>query len=320
MNVEQVLVINLDRRPDRLESFLEMWEERGPASLKPRKVSASDGQDPAVFGQKPSWMKMGRGGWGCYLSQRACLREASESGKTTLILEDDAFLVPEFAERLSVVTNVLPETVGWAYIGGQHIKTGQRLPIPLVESLNFRWLKPYNVNRMHAYIVTPEAARWTLDTLDAEIVRTEDSELGDVSTTWQRVPKNHIDHRMGWIQQAAYKNPSAVPFGFAALDPWIVHQAESFSDIRRADLSHREWAGVNRWTIDPKTGEQTTNKPKKRSKPAGQKVTRVNHAVVSRRLEKRANAAANNGHRDFETQANRFSSRSTRLVTWKKPR
>ena len=73
------------------------------------------------------------------VSQRSCLEVAAESEGHTLILEDDAWFVDGFAGMLKIAVQFLPENVGWYYLGGQHLKVGENLPVELVSQAGFRW-------------------------------------------------------------------------------------------------------------------------------------------------------------------------------------
>lgn len=318
MKIERALVINLEPRTDRWEALTKRWEEVGPSSIPLVRVDAVNGQDPEVQALRPKWLLCGAGGWGCYLSQRKCLEIAAESSGHTLILEDDAWPVEKFAELLAIALPFLPETAGWYYLGGQHLKLGENEPRPLVEKTNFRWVQPYNVNRMHAYVVSPEAARWVLDVLDEELNR-DPEEAPRFKTNWQKDrPNNHIDHRMGWIMETAFSDPSAVPFSFAALDPWIIHQAASFSNIKNREVPHRPWHRGNKFVIQGLEGQS----PPAASLPKVSRVTREprDPAGVSRRMEAKAAALRSAGHRNAYVQGARFSKAATRNVSWARPR
>lgn len=230
MKIEQVLIINLDRRPDRLQEQLIQWSEKGLPDVTLERVPAVDGGNPDVFERKPGWLKCGKGGWGCYLSHLICLEKAVSTGSTTLILEDDALLMDDFPTLVPEALSSLPEGAGWVYLGGQHYKQKIRKPVVVYQGDKFNWRKPYNVNRTHGYIVTPEAAGWLLGALNRDINRSPE-DPPEFLSNWQKdTPSNHIDHRYGWIHQYAW-DAEDFPFGIYTLDPWVVHQGASPSDI-----------------------------------------------------------------------------------------
>ena len=93
--VDGVIVVNLDRRPDRWDAFQEAWRDILPWDRVVR-LSASDGQQLSGYGERP-WFR-GRkrdrtwaGRAGCTLSHARALREARRLGwSRVLVMEDDA--------------------------------------------------------------------------------------------------------------------------------------------------------------------------------------------------------------------------------------
>ena len=98
-SIDGVLVLNLDRSPERMERFMQKNGHLIPAD-KIVRISAAYGRDLPGYGEAP-WFtertgeraKFWAGTAGCALSHRRAIEYASAHGwKTVLILEDDAVL------------------------------------------------------------------------------------------------------------------------------------------------------------------------------------------------------------------------------------
>lgn len=103
--VDAVVVVNLDSRPDRWESFRERNGDKVPPE-KLHRLSAVNGRELPTFGQAP-WFtertgeraRMWGGVAGCILSHRNAIRMAQERGwRNVLIVEDDVSLPSEPAQ------------------------------------------------------------------------------------------------------------------------------------------------------------------------------------------------------------------------------
>jgi hypothetical protein len=142
MQIDRVVLINLKRRPDRLEGFLEHFPEPWPFPV-PQVFEAVDG-----WGQflPPPWRGSGAGAHGCWLSHLTVLRQAMEDQvEELLVLEDDARFVPHFAKRFREFERELPLDWRLVMLGGQH--DGMPTPVaPLV-------LRCSDTRRTHAYVV-----------------------------------------------------------------------------------------------------------------------------------------------------------------------
>ena len=83
---ERVVLINLKRRPDRLERVQKILCEAGWPFRSPEIFEAIDGELKSA----PAAWKSGPGAWGCMLSQQAIVEKAISDGvHSLLILEDD---------------------------------------------------------------------------------------------------------------------------------------------------------------------------------------------------------------------------------------
>jgi len=113
---DRVVVVNLARRPERLERFRSLLTD-WPFNT-PERFEAVDGQ---AVGVPAEWDK-GAGAWGCLLSHRQILDRAIADGvRALLVLEDDAYPVENFAARaMEFLRNVPPDWDG-LHFGAQHL-------------------------------------------------------------------------------------------------------------------------------------------------------------------------------------------------------
>jgi hypothetical protein len=199
---DRVVVINLDRRPDRLAAFYERLNGRLDAMPYP----ATDGhEDPP-----PAWWKTTPGAWGCYQSHRAVIDYAlAVEVESILVLEDDATFVPDFADRLAALEP--PADCGQLYLGGQHLSRAEPVGPGLVRGRN--------VNRTHAYAVFGRPALETLR-----------DHLRPDPAIWKA--RHHVDHHYGLLHRerriACY-----------AVTPWLCGQAAGTSDVSGKPVKER---------------------------------------------------------------------------------
>lgn len=97
--VHPCLVINLERRPDRRERFLRL--NGGKAEFRFLPAVEGTALDPGKLKAggllAPDALAITPGGVGCALSHRRAWQECVESGRSLIVLEDDAVLAPGFA-------------------------------------------------------------------------------------------------------------------------------------------------------------------------------------------------------------------------------
>jgi len=207
----EVYAINLDRRPDRWERFAANAAAVAWPLPEVRRLSASDGR---AIAPPPPWWNAGHGAWGCRDSHVRILRDCLARGvETVVVFEDDALFPPGFAGRLRSFLAAVPDDWEMLFLGGQHQAPG-RVVRPGV-------LRATNAQRTHAMIFRREGMRKVL-------AWWEDFEA------WRERPKEHIDHRLGWLQLAG----GVVAYAPA---PWIVGQAANKSDIDGRRHGDRWW-------------------------------------------------------------------------------
>ncbi|MGC4004790.1 MAG: glycosyltransferase family 25 protein [Pirellulales bacterium] len=137
---ERVYVINLIRRPDRLEAFFDQFDRQAWPFERPIPFAAIDGTKVPC----PPQFKEGGGAFGCRQSHLAILQQCLMDGvQSVLVLEDDARLLPDFAEHVERFLRHVPEDWEGLYFGGQHV----RQPRPIKPGV----VKGIDVERTHAY-------------------------------------------------------------------------------------------------------------------------------------------------------------------------
>ncbi len=124
--IQRSYLINLKRRPDRLETALKQFEAVG---ITPTIFEAVDGHKlPLVQGDTA-----GKGAMGCLLSHLACLQQAILEGLDTVaIYEDDVVFCPDFQHRLQHLLTIIPPQTDMIYLGSQHREQPQKLREGLV--------------------------------------------------------------------------------------------------------------------------------------------------------------------------------------------
>jgi len=185
------VVVNLDRRPDRMEGFAQRFVLRCPV-LKFERFSATDGRATQIplSEVSASWnnshnvvyqrQRSIRKGWddlhtyqertlplsagerGCSSSHvrawRRCVELAGDTDTPLLVLEDDAAPTPEFSDMLARAMAALPSDAGLLYLGYSQAANWRREVSPELVESEYVWTTV-------AYIVWPECARKMLSCL-----------------------------------------------------------------------------------------------------------------------------------------------------------
>ena len=134
---DKVVVINLDRRTDRMEKLGVQLDELG---IQYERFSAIDGKAEGI-----SPVEAGK------LSHLKVIQELNN--EKALILEDDAYFVDGFQERFDVEMDTLPEDWDVFYLGVWLPRyTGKLTPV------NKNWTRQVMSNGMQAYCVNPKKA------------------------------------------------------------------------------------------------------------------------------------------------------------------
>lgn len=143
---DRVVVINLDRRTDRMDQLGPQLDKLG---IKYDRHSAVDGKElgisPVVAGT---------------MSHVQVLKESID--KKVLILEDDALFVDDFNEKFDEVIQTLPKTMDIFYLGALLPKSTGK-----VESIgNKHWFRQIFSTGSQAYSINPARIRHFIDNLD----------------------------------------------------------------------------------------------------------------------------------------------------------
>jgi len=188
------IVINLERRPDRLDKCLERLGQHCPM-LRCARFSATDGRQDVIPANEvvSTWhtarnvvyqrLRAVRKGWGDLDTYKArqlelsagergcakshirawqhCLDVAGASNKPLLVLEDDADPTPDFVGTMSRVLPNLPADAHLLYLGYSQAATWRREICPELVESEYVWTTV-------GYIVWPAGARLLLSKLPVD--------------------------------------------------------------------------------------------------------------------------------------------------------
>lgn len=214
--VDGVLVVNLDKRPDRWEKVKTFTAGLIPEG-KLQRWPAVFGADLPGFGAPP-WFR-GRkrdatwaGRAGCALSHRRAIAQARDRGwRNLLILEDDIEPTAQAAQVLSSLPDALAATE-WqvCYLGF----TDPVPPFRTVAELacGHQLVEVSGASTTHAYLVRSDAFDWLLQ------------RLPDADTVWPWLSRHRAIDR--WY----YRNLSR-RLRVLAVTPSVINQEHGFSDI-----------------------------------------------------------------------------------------
>lgn len=140
---DKVVVINLDKRVDRLDKITKQLDDLG---ITFERFSAIDGtgKNP-MLANRDSHLQVWR----------------ENLGKKILVLEDDAYFVDDFQERFNQVIQTLPENWDVFYLGALLDKmTGK------VIKVNNDWYRQIVSTGTQAYSVHPDIMQYCIDRLE----------------------------------------------------------------------------------------------------------------------------------------------------------
>lgn len=215
---DRVVLISLSKREDRRKSFTDQilgqsipWDVEYYQAIDGSAVPHAD------------WWTAGNGAWGCYRSHLNIIERAlNEKWRNVLIFEDDAKLVDNFQERLSVLLDNLPEDWDMLYLGGQHTHEKECPPIKIAEGI----ATGYSINRTHCYAINGK----TIETVYRHLTKAKQWAKG-----------HHIDHHLETMHRSGY-------IRLYCANPWLVGQGPCKSDISGRMEKDRIW---DTKTIDP---------------------------------------------------------------------
>jgi GR25 family glycosyltransferase involved in LPS biosynthesis len=142
---DKVVVVNLDRRTDRMEKLVPQLKELG---IKYERFSAVDAKqlniDPIVAGLKSHLQVI-----------------KNNSGKRVLVLEDDAYFVEGFNEKFDKVMQTLPEDWDIFYLGALLPKDVGQINI-----VNRHWGLQVLTTGTQAYCINPSRLEYFISKLE----------------------------------------------------------------------------------------------------------------------------------------------------------
>jgi len=142
---DKVIVINLDRRTDRMEKLAPQLEK---LDIQYERFSAVDGKqlgiDPIVAGLQ---------------SHLQIMKQIA--GQRVLILEDDALFVDDFNEKFEKVIQTLPEDWDIFYLGALVPKE-----VGLVRMVNRNWGIQVLTTGSQAYCINPSRLEYFINKLE----------------------------------------------------------------------------------------------------------------------------------------------------------
>ncbi len=142
---DKVVVINLDRRTDRMEKLVPQLKELG---IKYERFSAVDAKqlniDPIVAGLKSHLQVI-----------------KNNSGKKVLVLEDDAYFVEGFNEKFDKVMQTLPEDWDIFYLGALVPKD-----VGKINMINRHWGLQVLTTGAQSYCIKPEMQYYFISRLE----------------------------------------------------------------------------------------------------------------------------------------------------------
>lgn len=142
---DQVVVINLDRRTDRMDKLDPQLKQLG---IEYERFSAVDGK---ALGISPVFAGT--------MSHVAVLKKYPNN--KTLILEDDAYFIEDFNERFEEVMQTLPSNYDILYLGALIPKeTGKTVQV------NKDWVRPVTTTGAQAYSINPVRIQHFVENLD----------------------------------------------------------------------------------------------------------------------------------------------------------
>jgi hypothetical protein len=203
---DQVWVINLKRRPERLARFWQSIEKSGWPFRTPTVFRAIDASKVGV----PRFWRSGAGSYGCMRSHLVLLERAVQDDVGSLVvMEDDAAFTSTFGKDVADFLRKVPKDWQCLMLGGQHFKSKPFLVVPGV----VRAGGGKGILRTHCYALRGQ-----------EIMKA-------LYMTWADSAV-HCDWVMG---------PCVAQFNTYAPDPFLVGQASGRSDISGGENPLNFW-------------------------------------------------------------------------------
>lgn len=193
---DQVWVVNLKRREDRLQRFKQEIKKANWPFKQPKVFNAIEGDKVGV----PKFWQTGGGSYGCMRSHLVLLERAIQDDvESILILEDDAVFTESFSQDVTEFLAKVPDDWQCLMLGGQNVNSK---PFPVTPGV-VRAGAGGGIQRTHCYALR-----------GYEIMHA-------LYQTWADAAV-HCDWVMG---------PCTAKFNTYAPEPFLVGQSEGDSDI-----------------------------------------------------------------------------------------
>lgn len=207
---DQVWVISLKRRPDRLGRFLQETKKFQWPFKDPQVYHAVDGDKVGV----PKYWQTGGGSYGCLRSHSNILERAIlDDVNSILVMEDDALFPETFVEDILDFLENAPKDWQCLMLGGQHVNS---TPIPVAPGV-VQAGDGGGIQRTHCYALRGQ-----------EVMKA-------LYKTWANAAV-HCDWVMG---------PCMAKFNTYAPDPFLVGQSDGRSDISGQQNPNKFWRAPN---------------------------------------------------------------------------
>jgi hypothetical protein len=207
---DQVWVINLKRREDRLARFLKEIKKSQWPFCRPQVFSAIEGDKVGV----PKFWQTGGGSYGCMRSHMVLLERAIQDDiESILVLEDDAIFMSTFGKDVAEFLAKVPQDWQCLMLGGQHVNSS---PFPIAPGI-VRAGAGGGIQRTHCYALRGHEVMQAL------------------YQTWANAAV-HCDWVMG---------PCTTKFNTYAPEPFLVGQSEGDSDISGAENPPKFWRSAS---------------------------------------------------------------------------
>ena len=228
---DRCVVVSLKRTPQRLEAFQKRLDACQWPFSEVLVQRAIDGRRCPP----PPWWHNGNAAWGAKCSHAQAVEQALNDGvQRLLVLEDDAEFVDGFADKATAFVNALPADWELAYFGGQinHYNLKEHPP----EKINPHVIRPFSVNRLHAYALTANGLKKVYRHLNRWNWQQGELVTGPKGHShWQG--GHHVDHHLEVLsrnrQIATYAPIEALT------EDWLVKQSASYSEILGRHLPSR---------------------------------------------------------------------------------
>lgn len=139
-------LLNLDRRPDRLEYARSALARIGLGHA--RRFQAFDGQKLQLTSVRPNWVR--KGAVGCYLSHVALLKQAQARRVPCIIVEDDLLLAADFEAEFQAFFRVVPEDWDVVLLPGRQHEREPKVLGPHHARLVATWGTSFTILRLPA--------------------------------------------------------------------------------------------------------------------------------------------------------------------------